>query len=465
MSTKAKILTGTIIRVQGQVVEVNFGRFVPVVYELLTTQVDGTSVYLLVFTSSADGRVFCLSLTETYVLYRGLKVVSNGTIITFPVGNALLGRVVNAFGEPLDKKGTIATEKHWPMQPLAIDISAAMVPTKILETGIKVIDFFTPMALGGKMGLFGGAGVGKTVLLTELLRNVVAGSGGKALSVFAGVGERSREGLELWQALEQSGVFNSTSLIFGQMGENSAVRFLSAQGALTLAEYYRDEMKRNVLFFIDNIFRFAQAGNELSTLMRVIPSEDGYQPTLESEMAGFQERIMSTKNGFMSAIEAIYVPADDLVDLAVQAVYPFLDSTVILSRDVYQQGIMPAVDVLASASSWLNPTMVGQAHFQAAVMAKHHLEEAVALERVASLMGEAELSQADRTTLNRARKIKNYMTQNFFVTSNQRGVEGSTVPIAQTVQDVTNIMNGAYDDISEDNFLYIGKADDARKSG
>lgn len=464
MAVKKKPLIGTVVGIQGQVVEVAFGRLVPVVYEVLTAEVDKQPVYLLVFTSSAKGRVFCLSLTETHSLYRGLKVVAAGLSMTFPVGNGLLGRVVNAFGEPLDKKGVAAAEQQRPIQPLNQDISLAVAPSTLMETGIKVIDFFTPIARGGKTGLFGGAGVGKTVLLTELLRNVVIGSKGKAVSVFAGVGERSREGLELWQALEQSGVFNSTSLVFGQMGENPAVRFLSAQGALTLAEYYRDGLKKDVLFFIDNVFRFAQAGNELSTLMRVLPSEDGYQPTLESEMAGLQERLMSTKDGFMSAVEAIYVPADDLVDLAVQAVFPFLDSTVVLSRDVYQQGLMPAVDILASASSWLVPELVGEAHYQAALSAKHYLEEAVALERVASLMGEAELSQSDRTMLKRARKIKNYMTQNFFVTQAQRGVEGVYVPVNQTVQDVTNILQGAYDDVPEQDFLYIGKVDDARKS-
>jgi F-type H+-transporting ATPase subunit beta len=319
-----------------------------------------------------------------------------------------------------------------------------------------------PIVKGGKKGLFGGAGVGKTVLLSELLHNVVEQAKGKAVSVFAGVGERSREGLELWKALEQSGVFPMATLVFGQMGENPAIRFLSAMGALTLAEYYRDGLKKDVLFFIDNAFRLAQAGNELSTLMSQLPSEDGYQPTLESEMGAFHERLVSTKAGAVTTIEAIYVPADDLVDHAVQAIYPFLDSSIVLSREVYQQGFLPAVDILASASGWLNPSVVGAAHYDAAIAAKHLLEEAVALERIVSLMGEAELSKSDRTVLKRARKIRNFMTQSFYVVSNQRSSLGVFVPTEVTVRDMRAILEGAYDDVPEQDFMFVGSAEDVR---
>jgi F-type H+/Na+-transporting ATPase subunit beta len=276
------------------------------------------------------------------------------------------------------------------------------------------------------------------------------------------VGERSREGLELWQALERSGVFNAATLVFGQMGENPAIRFLSAMGALTLTEYFRDEMGKDVLFFIDNVFRLAQAGNELSTLMSVLPSEDGYQPTLESEMANFQERLVSTKTGMVSAVEAVYVPADDMVDLAVQAIYPFLDSTVVLSRDVYQQGLMPAIDILASSSSFLTPSVVGDLHYRVTLEAKHLLEQSVKLERIVSLMGEAELSKADRMVLKRSRKIRNFMTQNFYVTEGQRGTAGNYVPLEVAVRDVEAIIAGHYDDIPEQEFMYIGSAEELR---
>jgi F-type H+/Na+-transporting ATPase subunit beta len=331
---------------------------------------------------------------------------------------------------------------------------------QVLETGIKVVDFFAPMVEGGKTGLFGGAGVGKTMLLTELLHNVVGKSEGKTVSVFAGVGERSREGLELYESLKLSGVFGATSLIFGQMGENPVVRFLSALSAVTLAEYFRDEEQKNVLFFIDNVFRLAQAGNELSVLTDVLPSEDGYQPTLEAEMANFHERLISTQSGMVTTIEAIYVPADDLLDHAVQAVFPYLDSSLVLSRDVYQQGLLPAVDILASTSSWLTPGIVGEDHYQAALGAKSILEKMQSLERIVSLMGMAELSPEGQLIYTRGKKIRNYMTQNFYVASVQKGAEGVYVPRETTVNDVKRIMAGEFDRVEEEAFMYIGTADE-----
>ena len=455
-------IIGTIISLQGQVAEVIFTKEAPGIYEVLETTVEKETAALMVYTSAGEKRVYALCLTGRKILHRNLTVKATGKVLDFPVGRGLLGRVVDMFGRPLDKKGEVAAEFRRPIQPLSNDIQKVIAAEGLLQTGIKIIDLFLPLMKGGKMGLFGGAGVGKTVLLTEIMHNVVEQSKGKAVSVFAGVGERSREGLELWQALERSGVFQAASLVFGQMGENPAIRYLSAMGALTLMEYYRDEMGKDVLFFIDNVFRLAQAGNELSTLMSVLPSEDGYQPTLESEMASFEERLVSTKTGMVSAIEAIYVPADDMVDLAVQAIYPFLDSSAVLSRDIYQQGLLPAIDILGSSSSFLNPSIVGETHYQVALEAKQVLEQSLKLERIVSLMGEAELSKQDRTVLKRARKIRNFMTQNFYVTADQRGTTGVFVPITVVLRDVTAILKGNYDDIPEQDFLYIGSAEEVR---
>jgi F-type H+-transporting ATPase subunit beta len=335
-----------------------------------------------------------------------------------------------------------------------------VVHQELLETGIKAIDLFSPLLKGGKMGLFGGAGVGKTMLLTEILHNIVGKSQGKTVSVFAGVGERSREGLELYQSLVDSKTLSSSSLVFGTMGENPALRFLAAFSAVTLAEYYRDILKNDVLFFIDNVFRFAQAGNELSTLMNIIPSEDGYQATMESEMASFHERLSSTKEGIISAIEAIYVPADDLLDHAVQAIFPYLESVVVLSRDIYQEGIMPAIDILESASTALDPIVVGDFHYDVALNAKTMLKEAQSLERIVSLVGEAELSKEDQIKYRRAKRLKNFMSQKFFVAEMQRGEKGAYVPIETTVKDVNGIIVGKYDKIPEEKFLYIGSVNE-----
>jgi len=339
------------------------------------------------------------------------------------------------------------------------------VKQELLTTGIKVIDLFAPLLKGGKMGLFGGAGVGKTMLLTEILHNVLGTSGGKSLSVFAGVGERSREGLELYHALNDTRSLPFSSLIFGNMGENPAIRFLTAYAAVTLAEYYRDELGKDILFFIDNLFRFAQAGNELSTLMNVIPSEDGYQATLESEMASFHERLSSTDKNYISSIEAIYVPSDDLLDYAVQSIFPYLESIVVLSREIYQQGIVPAIDILASSSVALDPLYVGDFHFEVALSAKNILKRAENLERIVSLVGESELSKEDQITFRRARRIKNFMTQNFFVAEGQKGIKGAFVPLDVCLKDVNGIIMGKYDRIPEERFLYIGSIGEIEHAG
>lgn len=462
-TVKQKLPTGKVLAVRGQVVEVEFWEEAPSLYEVLIMEEEKMTSSMVVYATAGNRRFYCLSMTHTIMLYRGALVQASGRQLSLPVSEKMLGRVLNMFGVPIDKGEAIRADHELEIRPVVDTSTKGIAPKELLRTGIKIIDLFCPMMRGGKTGLFGGAGVGKTILLTEMLHNVVLAEKGKMVSVFAGVGERSREGLELWQSLVESGVFDSTSLVFGQMGENPAVRFLSALSGTTLAEYYRDDLKKNVLFFIDNVFRFAQAGNELSTLMNVLPSEDGYQPTLESEMGHFHERLVSTKDGEVTAVEAIYVPADDMVDHAVQAIFPFLDSSVVLSRDVYQQGFLPAVDILASSSAWLTPGVVGSIHFEVALAAKHILEEAVRLERIVSLMGESELSKVDRVVLKRARKIKNYMTQYFSVAEAQTGKPGVMVPVEITVEDTKAILEGQYDDVPEQEFMYIGSAREMRK--
>lgn len=447
---------GKVVSVRGQVVEVEFESSPPGLGDVLVVGDDSES-RLLVYFSSGKNRFYCLSLTSVQRIYRGASVKNTEKKLTFPVGEGLLGRVVDIFGGPVDSFDEINPAAYWPIQkkvkPSMVDVSTKQVP---LETGIKVIDLFAPLVKGGKMGLFGGAGVGKTMLLTEILHNVVGREKKDSVSVFAGVGERSREGLELYQALSKSGAMQSSTLVFGPMGENPAVRFLSAYAATTLTEYYRDELKKNVLFFIDNIFRFAQAGSELSTLMNLTPSEDGYQATLESEMASFQERLVSSHSGAVSSIEAIYVPSDDLLDHAVQSIIPYLNSVVVLSRSVYQQGLLPAIDILSSTSGILDPSVVGETHYEVALNAKTMLKQAQSLERIVSLVGESELSKENQIIYKRSIRLKNYMTQSFFVAEAQKGEKGVYVPLTKTLEDVNGIIVGKYDRTPPEKFLYIG---------
>jgi ATP synthase F1 beta subunit len=446
---------GKIVGVRGNIAEVEFFGDPPSINDILITEKDKT-IKLQVYISSNENSFFCFVLSGSRNLVRGMKVVNTGKPIMFPVGKGMLGRVVNLFGEPLDGKGKISYDTLEPVYHNYSDTITPVSNTSVLQTGIKVIDLFCPLMKGGKMGLFGGAGVGKTMLLTEILHNVVGASGGKSVSVFAGVGERSREGLELYEALQKTNSMHLSSLVFGTMGENSAARFLTAYSAVRLAEYYRDQMKSDVLFFIDNLFRFAQAGNELSTLMNVIPSEDGYQATLESEMGLFHERLVSTTNANITCVEAIYVPSDDLLDYSVQSIFPYLESIVILSRNIYQQGLVPAIDILASSSGALNPSTVGEFHYEVAINARNILKKAENLERIVSLVGESELSKEDQITYKRARRIRNYMTQNFFVAEAQKEEKGCYVPLETTIKDVNSIIMGKYDKVPEDQFLYIG---------
>lgn len=448
---------GRVIAARGQVVEVQFLEHQPAIYDLLYLE-EYPETILEVYASSTPQSFYCLCLIHGDKVYRGAKVVNTGKPLQFPVGKNLLGKVVDAFGYAADQSGLVEAEEHWPVH-LPHPVVEISTHQEVVETGIKVIDLFTPLIKGGKMGLFGGAGVGKTMLLTEILHNVV-GDKEDFVSVFAGVGERSREGLELYQALQESGAMNSSTLVFGQMGENPSARFLSAYAALTIAEYYRDSLQKNVLFFIDNAFRLAQAGNEISTLTHTIPSEDGYQATLESEIAQFQERLLSTPRSIMSAIEAIYVPADDLLDHAVQTIFPYLDSVAVLSRRVYQEGILPAVDILSSSSASLDPGIVGQLHYDVVLEARHLLKNAQSLERIVSLVGESELSAEDQQIFQRARKLRYFMTQRFFTAASQKGQQGVYVPVKDTVESVAQILEGKLDSVSDSQCMFIGSVKD-----
>jgi len=447
--------TGTVVSVRGQIIEVEFGGVMPVTRDLLTLKRDPTR-RMEVYSSSKNNTFFCLALSPTHEIIRGDVVVNTGSPIMFPVGSALLGRVVDIFGLPHDSKGEIKTRDKMPIHKEVGFSARSERQGKMIETGIKVVDLFAPMLSGGKMGLFGGAGVGKTMLLSEILHNVVGRRRKEAVSVFAGVGERAREGLDLYQALGQSGVLDMTSLVFGPMGANPAVRFLSCYAAVTLAEYFRDVSQKEVLFFIDNVFRFAQAGNELSVLTDSIPSEDGYQATLESQMASFHERLVSSDSGVITSVEAIYVPADDLLDHGVQSIFPYLDSQVVMSRNIYQEGLLPAVDILASTSSVLIPSVVGEAHYDVALRGKQLLKDSMNLQRIVSLVGESELSPEDQTTFRRGRKLRNFMTQRFFVAEGQRIEQGVFMPMPVTIDDAKGIIEGRFDHIPEENFLYIG---------
>ncbi|MDE2026834.1 MAG: F0F1 ATP synthase subunit beta, partial [Patescibacteria group bacterium] len=371
-------------------IEVEFTEEKPRIFDVLVYKED-PSVKMEVYTSASPNSFFCLALTSVTKLHFGSTVINTGQPISIPVGPELLGRVINTLGEPQDGLGTIKAKELRPIITKDISISEITIPREILETGIKVLDFFTPIVKGGKVGLFGGAGVGKTVLISEIIHNLVILNPEKNVSVFTGVGERTREGEELFATLKESNVMQGVSLIYGSMGENPAIRFRTAFTGVTLAEHYRDKMGKDVLFFIDNIFRFAQSGYELSTLMSAIPSEGGYQATLTSQMASFHERLVSTPKNAITTFEAIYVPADDMTDSGVQAVFPYLDSGIILSRNVYQEGRFPAIDILASSSSDLNPDTVGDEHYQTALDAQTILKRALALERIVSLIGESEL--------------------------------------------------------------------------
>lgn len=460
---------GRIVGIRRHIVEVEFlSDYKPGIDEVLvlkeeTSEGENSSGELMVFESSSRNRFYCIALSDIKEFYRGARVYCTERKIKIPAGSEMLGRVISGLGEFRDGKGDVEVSDYVGLHaktPRYEDVSNTHTP---IETGIKVLDLFAPLIGEGKIGLFGGAGVGKTVLLSEILHNILNKNKENTVSVFAGVGERTREGHELYEELAETGILDSTALVYGTMGESPSKRFLAAHAGVALTEYYRDVQKKNVLFFVDNMFRYAQAGNELSLLMGNIPSEDGYQPTLISELANIHERLISTKDAHVTSIEAVYVPADDILDSAVQSVFRYLDSEIVLSRDIYQEGRFPAVDVLDSNSSALSPGIVTTLHYQVALDARSLLKEAQSLERIVSLVGESELSEDDRITYQKAQKIKNYMTQYFHVTAEQTGKEGVYVPLETTVADVKDILDGQYDDVSADKFLYIAGLDSIQK--
>lgn len=448
--------TGRVIGIKEHVVEVVFPYdYIPSINDILSFQED-SSILLQIYKSSGDNRFYCIALTSINKLYRGAPVINSQSPLTLPVGEAALGRVIDIFGMPRDGGQDIQSDVRKAIYQLPIPYSDIVIKYDVLETGVKVVDLFAPIIVGGKTGLFGGSGVGKTMLLTEILHNVINKDKENTVSVFCGVGERTREGHELYQELRRTNVLSSVSLIYGSMGDSPAVRFLTSLGGVTLAEYFRDGLKKNVLFFIDNIYRYIQAGNELSLLVKAIPSEDGYQPTLMSEMATIHERLASNKNASITAIEAVYLPADDLLDSGVQSIFDYLDSKIVLSRDVYKEGLFPAVDVLTSSSNALNSNIVGYEHYNISLEAQSLLKKSISLERIVALVGESELSDEDRIIYRRSRKLRNFMTQNFFVSQEQTGRKGDYVPLKTTISNVKDILTGKMDEISEDKFLYIG---------
>lgn len=452
--------SGKIIHIKGNIIKVEFGSEGVSIHDVLYVE-GAPEVKMEVYSIEEGNTAVCLALTSTDRASRGSKVLSTSRSLAVPSEGEVLGRVFDVFMEPHDNKGDFAADQSTPVfASKGADAKDVLVPSEILRTGIKAIDFFAPIYKGGKAGLFGGAGVGKTVLLTELINNIVISSKARdVLSVFSAVGERSREAQELYEYLGETKVLDKVALILGQMGENPAVRFRTAFAGAALARLLRDKKNSDVLFFMDNVYRFAQSGHELSTLMKELPSEDGYQPTLTSEMGVFHDMLASTTNGAITGIEAIFVPSDDLTDYGVKSVFPYLQTSIVLSRDVYQQGRFPAIDILESTSSALSPDVVGPEHYSSYIEAKKLLEKAVGIERIALLIGEAELSYDDQLLYRRANILKNYMTQSFFVVSAQTGRDGQNVSIEEVVKDVTDILDGKYDEFDPEQFMFLGKID------
>lgn len=447
---------GKIVRAVGPVVDIAFNAdFLPALNTAIQIDNQGESLTVEVAQHIGDDIVRCIAMGPTDGLIRGLDAIDTGAPISVPVGNETLGRMFNVLGNPIDGKEPLdSSVMAMPIHRSAPTYAQQRTETEILETGIKVIDLICPYIKGGKIGLFGGAGVGKTVLIQELINNIATQHGG--LSVFAGVGERSREGNDLYYEMKESGVLNKTTLVFGQMNEPPGSRLRVALTGLTMAEYFRDEQNQDVLLFIDNIFRFTQAGSEVSALLGRMPSAVGYQPTLATEMGQLQERITSTKKGSITSIQAVYVPADDYTDPAPATTFAHLDATTNLERRLTQQGIYPAVDPLASTSSALDPAIVGQEHYDVATQVQEVLQRYHELQDIISILGMDELSDEEKTVVARARRIQFFLSQNFSVAEQFTGKPGSYVPVAETVKDFRAILDGKYDDVPEDAFNGVG---------
>ena len=456
-------MNGKIMQVSGSVVDVAFEKGkLPKIKEALTVSIDGKTRVMEVAQHVGSGRVRCIMLSESEGLYRGMEVTATGNNIRVPVGDTTLGRMFNVLGEPIDGGEEIddACEK-WNIHREAPSFDEQSPAVEILETGIKVIDLLAPYPKGGKIGLFGGAGVGKTVLIQELIHNVAMEHGG--YSIFTGVGERSREGNDLWKEMRESGVLDKTALVFGQMNEAPGVRMRVALSGLTMAEYFRDRENKDVLLFIDNIFRFVQAGSEVSTLLGRMPSAVGYQPTLAEEMGALQERITSTKNGSVTSVQAVYVPADDLTDPAPATIFSHLDATTVLSRKIAEQGIYPAVDPLESTSRILEASIVGEEHYNIARRVQETLQKYSELQDIIAILGMEELSDEDKLTVGRARRIQRFLAQPTHVAEKFTGIPGIYVPIEETLKGFKAIVDGEMDSYPEAAFYNVGTLDDVIK--
>ena len=450
---------GILRRVIGPVVDVQFpsGKL-PDIYNAIEVNLDDHKIVMEAVQHIGDNSVRCISLFSTDGLSRGCPAVDTGAPIKMPVGEATLGRMFNVVGEPIDGKGPVNAEEYMPIHRQAPAFTDIAPSTEILETGIKVVDLLAPYSKGGKIGLFGGAGVGKTVLIMELIRNVAYEHGG--YSVFAGVGERSREGNDLWHEMTESGVINKTALVFGQMNEPPGARLRVPLSGLTIAENFRDESGQDVLLFIDNIFRFTQAGSEVSALLGRMPSAVGYQPTLATEMGSLQERITSTRNGSVTSVQAIYVPADDLTDPAPATAFAHLDATTVLSRSISELGIYPAVDPLESTSRILDPNILGKEHYETARAVQAVLQKYKELQDIIAVLGMDELSVEDKATVSRARRIQRFLSQPFHVAENFTGVKGAYVKMEDTIRGFQAILGGECDDLPEQAFLMCGTIDE-----
>ena len=450
---------GKVVQVTGPVLDIRYKEGeLPALLNAIEIDINGHKLIAEVAQQIGDDVVRCIAMSSTDGLVRGTDAVDTGSPITVPVGDECLGRVFNLLGDPVDNKPAPEAKERWAIHRQAPSYEEQTPATEILETGIKVVDLICPYAKGGKIGLFGGAGVGKTVLIMELIHNVATAHGG--LSVFTGVGERTREGNDLYGEMQESGVIDKTALVYGQMNEPPGARMRVAETGLTMAEYFRDEEHQNVLLFIDNIFRFTQAGSEVSALLGRMPSAVGYQPTLATEMGELQERIASTKNGSVTSVQAVYVPADDLTDPAPATTFAHLDATTVLSRKIVEQGIYPAVDPLESNSRILEEDVVGKEHYETARRVQEILQKYTELQDIIAILGMEELSEEDKLVVYRARKIQKFLSQPFHVAENFTGVPGKYVPLKETVRGFKAIIDGEMDEYPEAAFFNVGTIDD-----
>ncbi len=450
---------GEVVQVTGPVLDIKFKPDeLPALLNAIEIETQGRKLIAEVAQQIGDNTVRCIAMNSTDGMVRGLEAVDTGSSITVPVGEECLGRVFNLLGDPVDNLPAPKTAERWSIHRPAPAYEEQAAATEILETGIKVVDLICPYAKGGKIGLFGGAGVGKTVLIQELIHNVATEHGG--YSIFTGVGERTREGNDMYNEMKESGVISKTALVYGQMNEPPGARMRVGLSGLTMAEYFRDVKNQDVLLFIDNIFRFTQAGSEVSALLGRMPSAVGYQPTLATEMGALQERITSTRKGSITSIQAVYVPADDLTDPAPATTFTHLDATTVLSREIASQGIYPAVDPLDSTSRILAPDVVGQEHYDIARSVQKVLQRYKELQDIIAIMGMDELSEEDKTTVNRARKVQRFLSQSFSVAEQFTGLPGKYVPLKETLRGFKMILDGECDSIPESAFLFVGTIDE-----